>query len=101
MKSYFLFTAVGPIIILTTYDFIKHPQLLSKLESRGIHKFIAYELPINLVKERYGTHYDIVKNDVHETDDMRVLEYSGERAFKNFSFAELGPDIIYYESDLA
>lgn len=86
-------------MILTTYEFIKRPELLTKLESRGINKFIAYELPIDLVKARYGTHYDIVQKDVHESDDMRVLEHSGERAFKNFSFSELGPEIIYYESE--
>lgn len=98
MKAYFLFTAVGPKVILTTYDFVKHPELLIKLESKGIDKFVAHEIPLDLVKDRYGQHFDIVTKDVHETDDMRVLDFSGVRAFNNFTFKELGPP-IYHEPE--
>lgn len=93
MKAYFLFTASGPIVILTSYDFVQHPELLKRLRSKGLSKFIAHEVPIELAHERYGNHFDVVCNDLHETDDLRVLDYSGERAFRNFSFDELGPAI--------
>ncbi len=36
-------------------------------------------------------------NDPHESDDLRILDYKPERAYKLFSFKELGPP-IYYES---
>jgi hypothetical protein len=97
MKSYFLITANGPLIILTSYDSIENPLLLNKLESKGISKFIAHEINLEEAKARYGMHFDIVMQDLHESDDMRILDYSGERAFRNFSFKELGP-AIYYES---
>ena len=96
MKSYLLFTATGPIVILTSYDFVKHPNLTDKLESKSIKKFVAHELSLELVKERYGRHFDIVRTNPHETDELRVLEYDGERVYDMFSFDELGPP-IYYE----
>ena len=29
--------------------------------------------------------------DLHESDDLRILDYNGERAFRLFRLAELGP----------
>lgn len=98
MKAYFIFTASGPLVILTSYDSIKDPELLKRLHSKGITKFIAHEVPVELAKARYGMHFDIVCQDLRESDDLRVLDYSGERAYKNFSFKELGTP-IYYESE--
>ena len=97
MKAYFLFTASGPLVILTSYNSIEHPELIKRISSKGITKFIAHEVPIELAKARYGMHFAIVCQDLHESDDLRVLDYSGERAYKNFSFKELGLP-IYYES---
>jgi hypothetical protein len=96
MKAYLLFTDTGPIVILTSYDSIRDPGLVSKLEAKSIKKFVAYELPLSLVKERYEAHFDMVRNNPEETDELRILEYDGERAFNMFSFDELGP-AIYHE----
>lgn len=96
MKAYFLFAAHGPMVILTSYDSIENPQLLERLAAKGITKFIANEVPVELTRERYGKHFDIVLQDLHESDDLRILDYSGHRAFNNFSFKELGLP-IYHE----
>ncbi len=40
MKAYFLFTTGGPLVILTSYDSIEEPELLKKLRSKGIIKFV-------------------------------------------------------------
>lgn len=98
MKAYFLFTAGGPLLILTSYDSIQTPELLSKLRSKGLSKFIAHEVSVDSAKAKYGRHFDVVCEDLYESDDLRVLDYSGERAFKNFSFKELGPP-FYHESE--
>jgi hypothetical protein len=98
MKAYFLFTANGPLVILTSYESIKAPELLKRLHSKGIDKFIAHEVPVELTKARYRTHFDVVCEDLHETDDLRVLDYSGDRAYSNFSFKELGSP-IYHEPE--
>lgn len=95
MKAYFLFTASSPLVILTSYDFIKNPDLMERLTGKGIKKFVACEIPLELCQERYGQHYNVVCGNIHETDDLRVLDFSGERAFKLFSLNELGSPIFY------
>ncbi|MGB5254263.1 MAG: hypothetical protein WBN68_16245 [Sedimenticolaceae bacterium] len=90
MKVFMLMTGSGPLMILTSHTSIEDPVILKKLAAKGIDKFISYEVPIELAKERYGQHFSVVSNDLHESDDLRVLDYNGERAFRLFSFAELG-----------
>lgn len=99
MKGYFLFTASGPIVILTSYDSIDDPELKKRFRSKGFSKLIAHEVPIDAAKQKYGRHFDVVCQDLHESDDLRILDYSGERAYKNFTFKELGP-AIYCELDV-
>ncbi|MBM3132525.1 MAG: hypothetical protein FJZ95_05770 [Chloroflexi bacterium] len=98
MKAYFMFTASGPLVALTNMDAITHPRALEKLAAKGITKFVANEIPVELAQARYGHHFDIVSQDLHETDDLRILDYNGQRAFTNFHFSELGKP-IYYESE--
>jgi hypothetical protein len=95
MKSFLLMTGSGPLIILTSHDSIEDSTLLEKLLVKGIEKFVAYEVPYDLATQRYGGHFNVVANDLHETDDLRVLDYNGERAFKLFSFTELGEARIH------
>ncbi|MBK5101364.1 MAG: hypothetical protein JJE15_10290 [Desulfobacteraceae bacterium] len=54
MKAGLIFTGTGPILILTTYESFKDPNLVAKLEVKGIKKFIACELPLEKVKAKYG-----------------------------------------------
>ena len=95
MKSFLLMTGSGPLIILTSHDSIENSTLLEKLLVKGIDKFVAYEVPYELAKQRYGGHFNVVANDLHETDDLRVLDYNGERAFRLFSFTELGEASVH------
>jgi len=95
MKSFLLMTGSGPLNILTSHGSIENPVLLDKLLAKGIEKFIAFEVPYDLAKKRYGGHFTMVANDLHETDDLRILDYNGDRAFKMFSFSELGKEHIH------
>ena len=95
MKSFLLMTGSGPLVILTSHDSIESTTLLDKLQVKGIDKFIAYEVPYDLAKQRYGGHFSAVANDLHETDDLRVLDYNGERAFALFRFSELGEACLH------
>ncbi len=94
MKAVMLFTGSGPIVILTSHDSVTAPALLGKLKAKGIERFFAYELPLDIAKARYGGHFQMVLNDLHEADDLRVLDYNGERAFGLFRLDELGSPII-------
>lgn len=95
MKAALLFTGSGPIAILTSYPAVTDTQLIAKLKAKGIDKFVAYEIPIELAKQRYDGHFDMVMRDLSQTDDLRVLDFNGERAFRLFKFAELGAPVMY------
>ena len=93
MKAIMLITGSGPLVILTSHESVKSPVLLEKLRAKGIERFFAHEIPLDLAKQRYGGHFQTVLNDLYETDDLRVLDYNGERAFGLFRLDELGPAI--------
>jgi hypothetical protein len=95
MKAALLFTGSGPIVILTSHAAVTDPQLIAKLQAKGIDKFIAYEIPMEAAKQRYRGHFDMVMRDLSQTDDLRVLDFNGERAFRLFKIAELGTPIIH------
>jgi len=95
MKVFMLMAGSGPLVILTSHTSIEEPLVLEKLAAKGLDKFLGYEVPLELAKERYGGHFTVVANDLHETDDLRVLDYNGERAFRLFSFAELGTPMVH------
>ncbi len=93
MKAGIYFSGTGPILILTSYDSLTNPLLVEKLSIKGIKKFIAYEVSEDIVKEKYGLQYNVILGDLHQTDDLRVLDYNGHHVFHNFSFKELGEPI--------
>ncbi|MBL8660919.1 MAG: hypothetical protein JNM75_14325 [Rhodospirillales bacterium] len=95
MKVMLLLTGGGPVVILTSAESPTAPVLLKELASKGIEKFIAYEIPVELARERYGTHFAVVARDVHETDQLRILDFNGQRAFSLFHFDDLGPPTRY------
>lgn len=96
MKFAVMFTASGPIAVLTSHQSLTDPALLDKFKAKGISKFIAHELPVELARDRYGAHFQAVLKDVKETDDLRVLDFNGDRIFGLFRFDELGQP-IYHE----
>jgi hypothetical protein len=95
MQTFMLFTGSGPLVILTSHEAITDPALLDKFRAKGIETFIAYAIPLELARERYGGHFEVVLRDLHETDDLRILDYNGERAFRLFRLTELGPPILH------
>jgi hypothetical protein len=95
MKTALLFTGSGPLVIATSHSSLTDPSLLEKLEAKGIDKFIAYELSLDLARQRYGGHFDIVMRDLHQTDDLRVLDFNGDRAFRLFHLKELTNPIMF------
>ena len=88
-----VFTGTGPVLILTTYASMTDPDFVEKLAVKGIKKFIAFELPLPLVRDKYQSQYTTIMNDVKQTDDLRVLDYDGHNVFYNFSFEDMGEPI--------
>jgi hypothetical protein len=90
VKAGILFTGTGPILILTTHESFADNKLIEKLTAKGIKKFMAYEIPIELVREKYGQQFDVIMKDVKQSDDLRVMDFDGHKVFYNFSFADFG-----------
>jgi hypothetical protein len=95
MKAALLFTGSGPLVILTSHASLLDPPLLEKLQAKGIDKFVAYEIPLAIAEQRYGGHFHVVMRDLGESDDLRVLDFNGERAFRLFHWRELGAPLTY------
>jgi hypothetical protein len=98
MKAGVFFTGTGPILILTSYESLNDPKLVEKLAQKGIKKYIAYNIPEDLVKKQYGNHYNVILGDLKQNDDLRVLDYDGHHVFYSFSLKELG-EPTYHEAD--
>ena len=82
MHAALVFPGSGPLVILTSHEGLEDTKLLERLSVKGIKKFIAFPVPIDLLKEKYGVHFEIVCRDLHETDDLRVLDFDGRRAME-------------------
>ena len=95
MKAGIFFTGTGPILLLTSYGDLDDATLVTKLAQKGIKKYIAYEVPEDVVKEKYGKQFDVIMGDLKQTDDLRVLDYDGHHVFYNFSLSELGNPIFH------
>jgi len=95
MKAGIFFTGTGPILILTSYQSLGDPKLAEKLKQKGIKKYIAYEVPEDHVKQRYGQHYNVILGDLKQTDDLRVLDYDGHHVFYNFTLNEMGEPVYH------
>lgn len=96
MKAGIFFTGTGPILLLTTYGELDDSRLAEKLNLKGIRRYIAYEVPEDLVKEKYGQQFNVIMGDLRQSDDLRILDYDGHHVFYNFSLSELGPP-VYHE----
>ncbi len=96
MKVGVYFTGSGPVLLLTSYETLNDPQLLEKLKLKGIKKFIAFELPEGLAREKYGLKFNMILRDLNQSDDLRILDYDGHHIFNKFSLSDMG-EPIYYE----
>ena len=48
MKAFMLFTGSSPLVILTSHPTVTDSALLGKLAAKGITKFIAHELSVDI-----------------------------------------------------
>lgn len=98
MNAGIFFTGSGPILLLTTYSSLDDPNLVRKLETKGIKKFIAYQVSDDAVKDKYGNHYHVIMGDLKQEDDLRILDYDGHHIFNNFSLTDLGSPVHHDET---
>jgi len=94
-RAYLVFTGSGPILVLATYPQLTDERLVSKLRYKGIDKFIAYEVDLEAVQDRYPASYENVARDLEGVEDLRVLDFNGHQIMANFSLDKLGEPIKY------
>ena len=66
MKVAVLITGSGPLVIVTSHASFTDPALVENFGAKGIEKFIAYEVPLAMAQERYGGHFQVAMQDLHE-----------------------------------
>ncbi len=96
MKAGIIFSGSSPLFILTSYHSFTDEKFVEKLRTKGVMKFIAFEVPVEMAKEKYGLHFDIITGDLKQSDDLRVLDYNGHNIMGLFSFKDLASP-AYYE----
>jgi len=94
-RAYLIFTGSGPILVLSSYPKLTDGRLVEKLRYKGIGKFIAYEVDLEAVEERYPQSFSKVLGDLQSIEDVRVLDFNGHQIMANFSLDELGDPIKY------
>lgn len=96
MRSYLIFTGSGPILVVSTYPKLTDDRLIQKLRYKGIDRFLAYQVDLSAVEERYGEAYHHVVADLASAgEDIRVLDFNGHQIMANFSLNELGDPIKF------
>jgi len=95
MHAAIIFAGTGPLVILTSHAGLEDPVLLDRLAAKGIRKFIGYGLPIELVRAKYGNHFEVVRERLGETDDLRVLDFDGVRALTLLPFNKFGEPVFH------
>ena len=94
-RAYLIFTGSGPILALSSYPKLTDERLVDKLRYKGIDKFIAYQVDLDAVEQRYSQSFDSVLEDLQGVEDIRVLDFNGHHIMANFSLDELGDPIKF------
>lgn len=95
MKAGVIVTGSGSILVLTACGSFDDPEIIDALNEKGIDKFIAFEVPLDLVRNRYGQHYSIAMADRRESDALRVVDVDGQRIFTNLPLDSFGQPLMH------
>lgn len=93
IRAYTIFSGTGPILVLSTYPTLTDRGLVTKLQQKGLRRFIAYEVELDAVKARYAAAFESIARDLVGGEDLRVLDFDGHQIMSNFSLEELGEPI--------
>ena len=93
MRSYLVLTEKSPLLLLTSSESITKASLLDSLHSKGVAKFIAYEVPVERVRDFYGVPFEIIAADLDRGKELGVVDFDGPHIFERVSFSDLGRQI--------
>ena len=95
VKGILVLSGSGPLLLLSSYSTIDAPGLIAKLRSKGLAKFLAWEVPADRLRDLYGFSFRDIAEHLEQRDDMRVLDFDGHRIFLNLSLRDLGEHILF------
>jgi hypothetical protein len=95
MIALVVFSEIEPMIVITTLAVASDERLAERLRSKGVEKFIAREIPLDKLRDRYGLPFEVLEAEVDGGKDLRVLDYNGRHIFENISLADLGAGLRY------
>ncbi len=95
MKAGVIMSGTGAILVLSACDSFEDPQLVQSLREKGITKYIALEVPVDMVKGSYGSLFQITLADRKQSDVCRVIDVDGARIFRNFPLTVMGRPICH------
>ncbi len=95
VKGVLVFSGSGPLLLLSSYPTIDDPALIAKLRAKGMAKFMAWEVPIDRLKDLYGYSFRDIAEQLATRNDMRVLDFDGHRIFLNLALRDLGEHILF------
>ncbi len=100
MKAGIIITGSGSMLALTSCDSFEDQCFVSALKSKMINKYIASEVPVDIVKKRYGQHYSVAMTDRLQSDALRIVDVDGDRIFRNFDMKSLSTPICHEEPEV-
>jgi hypothetical protein len=98
MKAGVIVNGTGAILVLTAGNSFEDPDLLNCLREKGMDKYIAFEIPVDEVKAKYGQHLSVTLADRKQSDACRVVDVDGARIFRNFPLDIFSPPISHDET---
>lgn len=89
MRCYIVDCGAITILVVTTLKSATDPVLVRRLKANEISKMMLMEVPVNLVRERYGEHFDRIVQ-ILGSEEFRVVDFNGSSIFSKFTFSEMG-----------
>ncbi len=90
MTAYLVFTAAGPVLVVSSCSSIMDERVVGFLRRRGFARFLAYEVPLECVRRAYGEPFEVIAAELATGMAARVLDYDGRHIFASVPLADLG-----------
>lgn len=89
MNAFLVCTDSQPILVVASRAAVSGDRLADALADKGVTRFIAYEVSLDRLRDKYGVAFEVVESDIRAGAAVRVLDASGDRVFKKVHLSEL------------
>ena len=100
MKGILVLSGSGSLLLVSSYPTIDDPALIARLCAKGLDKFLAWEVPVDHLRDLYGSTFRGIAGQLATRGDVRVLDADGRRIFVNLSLRDLGEHILFEDQQV-